>query len=228
MHPFDRACLSISNRKSPSFLLARWENDHSWITHADSIMKYLENKVFHSITEKASVVIYSDRVVVEYDIVHDPGSMYIESMCIQQHFDLPESDIEQLRTFIKDHGYVGRLRIAEAIMEIAEKRETSEVSRHIRDPKMYGFPEFGSDSDMIFKISKNLGKYTPRCPDIHRESVNIVLENPTVGNMLDMLSLLPQDMPFRICDTDTGRTISKMYVQQSESELFIHGDYIDH
>lgn len=52
-----------------------------------------------------------------------------------------------------------------------------------------------------------------------------VLVEPTVGQVIDLLSGYHKDMPFRMEDADTNWTIKIIHVDVVDGELFFSGEY---
>lgn len=57
------------------------------------------------------------------------------------------------------------------------------------------------------------------------EAAKEVLFEPTVGQVIELLSKYHKDMPFRMEDADTNWTIKIIHVDEVVGELFFSGDY---
>lgn len=56
----------------------------------------------------------------------------------------------------------------------------------------------------------------------------IILDKPTVADVIAYLQTLPQDAPLRLYDADTGYTITKVHIDRAaDGFVWLFGDYAE-
>ena len=55
--------------------------------------------------------------------------------------------------------------------------------------------------------------------------MTVSITKPTVGDIVTLLSKLPQDKPFRIEDADTAWTIDIIHVRSDDDAIWFYGKY---